>query len=121
MMQQKSRRARQMSILLGLLADANPGRCPYIETGTRWDRIYLFGNVRFLIARNTESDVVEAGDIFGARHRPIVPNLKWYYGNLENVDKWDWSGEYPVPVSDQTVVAGKRYAKIIHYRRIRAS
>ena len=100
-----------------LLNRIGTDRSPYVETGRKFDRIVVDGRVTFFVARSTILNRCEDGDIFGAKSK-LAPNPRWYFGNIENAAKWDWSGPRPVPVSDTTVLAAKSYGEFVHYIRI---
>lgn len=100
-----------------LIALIGQERTPFIETGRKYDRIIVEGEVRYFVVRYDVSETVKSGDIFGAKSK-LAPNFRWYFGNLENVDKWDWSGYHGVPVSDASVVQSKGYGSYKHYQKI---
>lgn len=86
-------------------------------TGRKFDKVIVEGSVRYFVARVDMADGVKAGDIFGAKSK-LAPNPRWFFGNLENVEKWDWSGYHGVPVEDKTVMQVKGYGSYVHYKRI---
>lgn len=90
-------------------------REPYAETGRKFDKIFVDGQVRYFVAR-TNVKTAKAGDILGAKSK-LAPNFKWYFGTLDNVDKWDWSGFHGRPINDESVVEVKRYGNYIQYGR----
>lgn len=100
--------------LLTLLGSA---REPFVETGRKFDKVIVEGKVRFFVARLTIDGKMEAGDIFGAKSK-LAPNFRWYFGNLVNSDKWNWSEFHPKPESDTTVMPTKGYGNYIHYKKI---
>ena len=100
-----------------LITRIGPDRKPYVETGRKFDRVFVNGKVTYFVARFTIDGRCIAGDIFGAKSK-LAPNMRWYFGNLANVERWDWSGDQPVPAGDDTVMAVKRYADHVHYVRI---
>jgi len=99
--------------LVNLIGSA---REPFIETGRKFDKIFVEGKVRYFIAREDQGADVKAGDIYGAKS-PLAPNFRWFFGNLQNVEKWDWSGKHGRNESDTTVVPAKQYATYVHYVR----
>jgi hypothetical protein len=107
-----------LQTLLGLI---DPARQPYIETGRKFDKIILTVDgtpeVMYFVARHALPGRCDAGDIFGAKSK-LAPNMRWYFGNLVNCTQWDWTGDRPVPVSDTTVMAAKKYGTFIHYLKV---
>ena len=93
-------------------------RKPFIETGRKFDKIFIDGEVRYFIARmpNEKGTILE-GDIYGAKSH-LAPNFRWYFGNLANIDKWDWSAKHGKPEHDTSVMAVKEYKDYIHWRKI---
>lgn len=92
-------------------------REPFVETGRKFDKVYVEGKVRYFVARQTTGEDIKEGDIFGAKSK-LAPNFRWYFGNLENQDKWDWSNFHGVPVDDPSVMAVKGYGNYVHYKRV---
>ena len=95
-------------------------RQPFIETGRKFDKVYVEGKVRYFVVRtdrNIKGVEVKEGDIFGAKSA-LAPNLRWYFGNLENVDKWDWSEFHGKPVNDPSVMPTKGYGRYVHYQKV---
>jgi hypothetical protein len=88
-------------------------REPYIESGRKFDKVFVEGKVRYFVARQTLPGV-ESGDILGAKS-VLAPNFKWYFGTLDNIDKWDWSDFHGKPVTDDSVMAVKSYGRYIQY------
>jgi len=104
------------ALLIQRLVDLiGPAREPFVETGRKFDKIYVDGKVRYFVAR-TQVGTARPGDILGAKSK-LAPNFRWFFGTLETADKWDWSGFHGKPVSDDTVVATKGYRNYIHYVR----
>lgn len=106
-------RSRLLQRLITLIGDA---REPFIETGRKFDKVYVEGRVRYFVARQDMGDVKE-GDIYGAKSK-LAPNFRWFFGNLANADKWDWSELHGKPVTDKSVIAVKGYGKYVHYKRV---
>lgn len=106
-------RSRQLQKLINLIGDA---REPFVETGRKFDKVFVEGKVRYFVARADQGTDVKEGDIYGAKSE-LAPNFRWFFGNLQNVEKWDWSGKHGRNERDDTVVAAKSYAKYIHYVR----
>lgn len=102
-----------------LIALIGPEREPFLETGRKFDKIYVDGEVRYFVARQPVGDEVKAGDIYGAKSK-LAPNFRWYFGNLKNIEKWDWSGKHGRSISDDTVVAAKKYGTYVHYVKANA-
>jgi len=101
-------------------------REPFIETGRKFDKVFVDGRVRYFVARSDmmvtpqgggEKFAVKEGDIYGAKSK-LAPNFRWYFGQLGNVDKWDWSGHHGRPVDDKSVMPVKGYGQYVHYKRI---
>lgn len=92
-------------------------RKPYVETGRKFDKVFVDGDVRYFVAKQTVEGKMEAGDIFGAKSK-LAPNFRWFFGMLANADKWDWSGKHGMPVSDDSVMAVKAYGSYQHYKKI---
>lgn len=70
----------------------------YHETGRKFDKVYV---TKYLKGGGEEKDVRyfvsrADGTIYGAKS-PLAPNLKWYFGTLDTIDLWDWSGHHGVP------------------------
>lgn len=63
------------------------------------------------------------GEIFGAKS-PLTKNDKYYFGTLDEIDLWDWSGteesDQPVPfdAGKAGVEIVKRYGKFNHYAKV---
>lgn len=108
---QRSMLLQRLVILIGT------ARQPFVETGRKYDKVYVNGKVTYFVARQDLSESILAGDIYGAKSK-LAPNLNWYFGKLENADKWDWSNSHPRPVSDTTVLATKGYGQHVHYKRV---
>jgi hypothetical protein len=62
----------------------------------------------------------EDGAIYGVKSQ-LAPNLKWYFGNIKNSDKWDWSGKHGVPVNDTSVREIGKYGDYKHFERVELS
>lgn len=84
--------------------------------GRKFDKVMINGAVKYFVARNDGKNYTK-GDIFGKKS-PIAPNFKWYYGSIENALKWDWTGDQPKPVNDDTVMAVKSYGNHVHYMKL---
>lgn len=107
--------ARRLQNLIRLIGD---NREPFAETGRKFDKVYADDKVMFFVARMDMPSGIKAGDIYG-RKTNQAPNLHWFFGNLKNVEKWDWSDpRRPKPVSDDSVVVGKKYGTFSHYVRV---
>lgn len=87
------------------------GSSVHYETGRKYDKILINGGVRYFVFR-------ENGSIYGAKSR-LAPNLRWYFGTIENCEKWDWSGYHGKPVTDDTVIITKGYGNYEHYIKIK--
>jgi hypothetical protein len=108
--------ASAVQTLVNLVAN-NGARQVYVTTGRVYDKIFVDGAVRYFVARHSQPTAdITAGDIFG-RRTDHYPNPRWFFGNLANIDKWDWTGYHGVPVSDDTVVKTKAYGDYVHYAR----
>jgi hypothetical protein len=96
----------------------NDKRTALVETGRKFDRIFLAENgqsmIRYFVAKKPV-DGHPAGTIFGAKSL-LAPNMKWYFGTLATADKWNWDGYHGEPVNDDTVEVGKSYGGYKHYR-----
>lgn len=92
-------------------------REPFIETGRKFDKVFLDGAVRYFVSRTDQGTDIKEGDIFGAKSK-LAPNFRWYFGTLANVEKWDWSEFHGKPIDDKSVIQVKGYAKYAHYKRI---
>jgi hypothetical protein len=59
------------------------------------------------------------GEIYGAKS-PMAPNLKWYFGTIYEVEKWNWTGHHGVPLDEQA--AGVRsvgaYGDYKHFEKV---
>jgi len=99
-----------------LIGDA---REPFVETGRKFDKVYVEGRVRYFVARMDQGDTVKEGDIYGAKSK-LAPNFRWYFGNLANAGNWDWSDFHGKPVDDKSVMPVKGYGRYTHYKRIEA-
>lgn len=100
-----------------LISNIGPVREPFIETGRKFDKVYVEGKVRYFVARADLNEHVKEGDIFGAKSK-LAPNFRWYFGNLANVDKWNWSEFHGTPVNDPSVMAAKSYGRYKHFCKI---
>lgn len=94
-------------------------RRTYVQTGRKFDKVYVDGAVRYFVARVDQSGDIRAGDIYGAKSK-LAPNFRWFFGTLENAVKWDWSGYHGKPIDDKSVLQVKGYANYVHYKRIEA-
>lgn len=70
------------------------------ETGRRYDKIVI--NFASKSSSRMDQEVryyveKETGTIYGAKS-PTAPNTRHYFGNVADVDYWDWSGVYGVPL-----------------------
>jgi hypothetical protein len=91
----------------------------FVESGRKYDKVNIAiqgldntTDVRYFIERKT-------GDIFGAKSN-VAPNFNWYFGNINNCNKWDWTGHHGRNVSDETVIEDSSYAgkrNYIHYKK----
>jgi hypothetical protein len=108
-------RSRQLQRLITLIGDE---REPFIETGRKFDKVFVDGDVRYFVARQDIGVDVKAGDIYGAKSK-LAPNFRWYFGNLHNVEKWNWSGKHGRNETDSSVVAAKSYGTYVHYIRVK--
>jgi len=109
---------KDRSILLQRFVSAiGSAREPFIETGRKFDKVFIDGSVRYFVARMDQGEEVKEGDIFGAKSK-LAPNFRWYFGNLTNVDKWDWTEFHGKPVDDKSVMPVKGYGRYTHYKRI---
>lgn len=104
----------QLQKFVGLIGN---DRAPFAVTGRKFDKVYVSGEVRYFIARTDVGTDVKEGDIFGAKSKQ-APNKRWYFGNLANIEKWDWSGKHGVPVTDKSVLATKGYGEYVHYKKV---
>jgi len=107
-------RARLLQRFLGLIGDA---REPFVETGRKFDKVFVEGRVRYFVARQDIGTEVKEGDIFGAKSK-LAPNFRWYFGTLANSEKWDWSEFHGKPTSDKSVLPVKGYGRYTHYKRV---
>ena len=107
-------RSLQLQAFVALIG---AGRQPFVETGRKFDKVIVDGKVRYFVARSTIAGKMEAGDIFGAKSK-LAPNFRWFFGNLANADKWDWSEFHGKPVSDTSVMPVKGYGAYVHYKKI---
>jgi hypothetical protein len=98
---------------VGLLGES---RTPFIETGRKFDKVYVEGKVRYFVARKDMGEV-KSGDILGAKSK-LAPNFRWFFGNLSTIEKWDWSDFHGKPTNDDTVIAVKGYSRYTHYKRL---
>lgn len=106
--------ARKLQAFIRLIGEH---REPFAETGRKFDKVYVDDKVMFFVARMDQTGI-DIGDIFG-RKTDQSPNLKWYYGNLKNAEKWDWNDpKHPRPVSDESVLVGKKYGKFAHFIKV---
>lgn len=107
-------RSRLLQRLITLIGD---DREPFIETGRKFDKVYVEGKVRYFVARQDMPDGVKEGDIFGAKSK-LAPNFRWFFGNLSNSHQWDWTENHGKPVNDKSVIQVKGYGKYVHYKRV---
>lgn len=107
-------------LLQRFVTNIGPSRQPFIETGRKYDKVFVEGKVRYFVARSDLGDGVQEGDIFGAKSS-VAPNARWYFGNLENTDKWDWSAFHGSPVDDSNVMKVKGYGRYDHYKKVAAT
>jgi hypothetical protein len=120
---------KDRSILLQRFVSAiGSAREPFIETGRKFDKVYVEGKVRYFVARmdmtvtptnGVETVQVHEGDIYGAKSK-LAPNFRWFFGTLAHADKWDWSDHHGKPVDDKSVLPVKGYGRYTHYKRIEA-
>lgn len=84
------------------------------ESGRKYDKIVLVTagvrSARYFVNKST-------GDIYGSKSWH-APNLNWWFGDIYNADKWDWTGFHGRPVSDDRIRAVKQYAGYTHYIKI---
>jgi hypothetical protein len=77
----------------------------YAESGRKYDKILIKhaggASVRYFVDKND-------GTIYGSRSR-LAPNLKWYFGTLETLDKWYWGDFHAVPLEGANVIAAGQY------------
>jgi hypothetical protein len=75
-----------------------------VEEGRKYDKVLIAQfpdptnkstkpEVRYFIDRRD-------GVIYGAKS-PLAPNLKWYFGNVRDASKWNWSGYHGVPLDEK--------------------
>lgn len=106
-------RSIQLQHFLELLGS---DRKPFIETGRKFDKVFMNGKVKYFVAR-MDQGAVKAGDIYGAKSA-LAPNFRWFFGTLSSIDLWDWTGEHGKPVNDPSVKIAKSYRNYVHYERI---
>jgi hypothetical protein len=109
-------------LLQNFVTAIGASRQPFIETGRKFDKVYVEGKVRYFVVRTDrviKGVEVKEGDIFGAKSA-LAPNTRWYFGNLENVDKWEWSEFHGKPVNDPSVMPTKGYGRYVHYQKVAA-
>jgi hypothetical protein len=85
----------------------------YSQDGRKYDKIMMRyprrTEVLFFVERTT-------GKIFGKKN-PVQPNLFWWFNNIRTAHLWNWAGEFPEPVNDESVVVSWTYGDSIkHYR-----
>lgn len=107
-------RSLRLQVLCSLIGAA---REPVVETGRKFDKVIVEGKVRYFVARTTVAGKMIEGDIFGAKSK-LAPNFRWYFGNLDNVEKWNWSNFHAVPETDTSVLPVKGYGTYVHYKKI---
>jgi hypothetical protein len=107
-------RSLQLQAFIRLIGEA---RNPFIESGRKFDKVIVEGKVRYFVARTAVAGKMEVGDIFGAKSK-LAPNFRWYFGNVANADKWNWSEFHGKPESDTSVLAVKGYGSYTHYKKI---
>lgn len=86
----------------------------FSKTGRKFDRVFVeedkICRIRYFVDNET-------GEIYGAKSIN-APNMKWYFGNINNSHLWDWSGWHGKPVNDPSVRLVKRYGPFEHYMRV---
>ena len=108
----------QLNTFIALLGT---DRNPHVVTGRAYDKVCFVtpdgSKVHYFVSRrDISTQDIKMGDIFG-RKTDQYPQLNWFFGNIADAEKWDWSGVYGVPVSDDSVHVVKKYGNHIHYRR----
>lgn len=103
--------------LQAFVARIGTARQPFVETGRKFDKVLIDGNVRYFVARVTVDGKMDAGDIFGAKSK-LAPNFRWKFGNLSTIDLWDWSEFHPKNVSDPNYILVKGYGHYKHWVKI---
>jgi hypothetical protein len=104
-------------LLQQFVTNIGANRKPFVETGRKFDKVFVDGKIRYFVVRSDISDEVKEGDIFGAKSQ-LAPNFRWYFGNLVNVNKWDWSEYHGKPINDSSVMKVKGYGRYDHYRKV---
>lgn len=86
----------------------------YVEGGRKFDKVIIDDgvkpSVRYFVQKID-------GAIFGAKS-PQAPNLSWYFGTLDSVEKWAWGDYHGSPVSDTSVRLVKSYGAFKHFMRV---
>jgi hypothetical protein len=82
----------------------------HYQIGRRYVRVLINNEVRYFVDTGD-------GSIYGKKSAQ-APNLKWYFGNIENHAKWDWSDKFGRPVTDDSVRAVGHYGPFTHYMRV---
>ena len=104
-------------LLQRFISNIGTARQPFVETGRKFDKVFVEGKVRYFVVRTNLKNGATEGDIYGAKSS-LAPNFRWFFGTLENVDKWDWSEYHGKPVNDPTVMKVKGYGRYDHYKKV---
>lgn len=94
----------------------------YVEKGRKFDRIMIATHKKGQLTTAKPRYFVckKRGNIYGALS-PLAPNFKWYFGDLNTMYKWDWSGYHARPrvsPQDAGVVVVGRYGDYDHYEKV---
>jgi hypothetical protein len=111
---------RSAALVRGQTVEDVNGIAAFLHTGRKYDKVCISrinvdtgsisSEVRYFVDKKT-------GSIYGARSR-LAPNFKWYFGEVETCNLWDWSGYHGVPINDPTIRAVGSYGGYVRYMRI---
>jgi len=83
----------------------------YSVSGRKFDKVIIqtgsSKSVRYFVDRAD-------GSIYGARSH-LAPNLKWYFGTIDRMDRWNWSDYHGRPINDDQVRVAGQYGPYTHY------
>ena len=101
-----------LSKFIALLKKERKASEVFIETGRRFDKININGDLAFFVEK-------ESGTIYGVRS-PVAPNFKHYYGTLDTAPLWKWENDVPEPKDERKagVEKTREYAGYMHYRPV---
>ena len=100
---------KKLSAFTDLIAAQAPHpRKVEVLVGRTFDRVLIDDGVRYFIEKTSNT-------IYGARSYTAV-NKNWWFGTLDTIADWDWSGYHGKPHADAGVVIVKEYGGYKQYR-----